>query len=61
MEGAEAIDRIILHYIDGRIQVEVWLPIGNLRSLEQAGEVSGRLRAACASDPQIESLEVLFR
>ncbi len=60
IHGADSIERIVLHYIDGRIQIEAWIALSEFESLEQAKDTAEKLRASCAQDEQIENLEVLF-
>ncbi len=60
IHGADSIERIVLHYIDGRIQIEVWVALSEFESLEQARDTAEKLRASCAHDEQIANLEVLF-
>lgn len=49
-----------LHYLDGKLHVEVHLPLEAFSGLEQAVEAATRLRRAIAGDPRIEHVEVLF-
>jgi cation diffusion facilitator family transporter len=60
VQGAHDIERIVLHYVDGMIQIEAWAPLENFESIEQAGEFARELRAACSRDAQIQSVDVLF-
>lgn len=57
---AGTIDRIVLHYLSGQVQVEVWLPLDQFETTENAHDVAHALKAACADDEQIAQLEVLF-
>ncbi len=57
---ADGITRIVLHYLDGQAQVEVWMPLSQLHSLDDAGRIKQILRSACAQDKQIASVEALF-
>lgn len=60
IDGADNVERIVLHYIDGRIQIEAWVALNKFESLEQAKDTAAKLRASCAHDGQIENLQVLF-
>jgi len=61
IDGADDIERIVLHYIDGRIQVEAWLPMSGFKSVEQVKATAEMLRASCDADEQIERVDILFR
>lgn len=58
---SNSITRIVLHYLNGRIQVEVWMPLDRLDTIENANRIKQKLREACIKDKQIESVEVLFQ
>jgi cation diffusion facilitator family transporter len=49
-----------LHYLDGKLHVEVHLPLEAFSGVEEAMETATRLRQAIAGDPRIEHVEVLF-
>jgi cation diffusion facilitator family transporter len=57
---ARAIEKITLHYIDGRIRVELWLPLATVASTGEAAALARRFRAAVQHDPQIAGLDVAF-
>ena len=57
---SDTIDRIVLHYINGRIVVEAWLPADQFQTLDQARNSGCKLRSACEDDEQIEHVEILF-
>ena len=57
---AKFIDNIVLHYLDGKIQVELTLPLERMESKQHAAEVSTRLRAACREEKNIDGTRVLF-
>lgn len=57
---AQLIERRTLHYLDGKLHVEVHLPLEAFSGVEQAMEAAQKLRQAVAGDPQIANLEVLF-
>lgn len=57
---ARAIEGITLHYIDGRVRVELRLPLASVATGHQAGALTERFRAAVRHDPQISGLDVAF-
>ena len=58
---SENISRIVLHYLDGQLQVEVWIPMEQLETLDDGGRIKRALREACKHDKQIESVVVVFQ
>lgn len=54
------IDKITLHYLNGKIHVELWLPADGSVRVEQIAQIRDRLRAAASRDPDIGSVEVLL-
>lgn len=57
---ASDISNIVLHYLNGRLEVELWLPLERCRNLEHGREIRRRLMDACSDDPDIGSIVVLF-
>jgi len=57
---AKFIDDIVLHYLDGKIHVELTLPLEKMESQQHAADVSARLRAACNGDKNIAGTRVLY-
>ena len=57
---AELIDNITLHYLDGKIHVELTLPLDKMESQQQAVEVSDKLITASMEDKNIADTKVLF-
>jgi len=58
--AAGSIQRTVLHYLNGRVRIEAWLPLAQFEDILQARQVAQQLRQSVASDPQIQSIEVLF-
>lgn len=58
---AGLITRRVYHYLDGKLHVEVHLPLEAFSSVEHAAEAAKRLRQAVAGDPRVGQVEVLFR
>ena len=57
---SDTITRIVLHYINGRVLVEAWLPLDQFHTLDQARDTGYKLRSACDDEEQIEHVEILF-
>lgn len=57
---AEAIRRITLHYLDGRIQVEVELPLDLAREPGAPEPIRRRFELALENDPDVSEVRVLF-
>ncbi len=57
---ARDIERTTLHYRDGRIDVELLLPLSAAPEVEQARDLAQRLRSAVVLDQDIRSLDVRF-
>ena len=60
--GASArIEDVTLHYLDGKIHVELIVSMDGLDSLDQARAYAAELKAAARQEPDIERIEVAFR
>ena len=57
---AEAIRRITLHYLDGRVQVEVELPLDFALGPELPEAIADRFRRAVEANPDVSGVRVLF-
>jgi len=57
---AEFIDNIVLHYLDGKIHVELTLPLEKMESQQHAATVSKQLTAASKEENNIADVKVLF-
>jgi cation diffusion facilitator family transporter len=57
---SSAVTNIVLHYLNGRLHVEVWLPLDRFGSLERARTVKNELLESCAEDADIGSMDILF-
>ena len=57
---AESIRRITLHYLDGRIRVEVELPLELALDRDAPGAIRQRLERAARTDPDVSEVRVLF-
>jgi hypothetical protein len=60
LPAAEQIRRVNLHYLNGRIHVEVELPMALGADAEQAAGISAAFDEAAAGDPDIAGVRVLY-
>jgi len=60
IEAAAHIERITLHYVGGKLRIELLLPLSVLASPEAGKRLIARFQAAAAQDPLIEALDVRF-
>jgi hypothetical protein len=58
--AAGSIEKTVIHYLNGRIQVEARLPLAQFEDIHQARRTVGRLTEAAASDPDIERIHIYF-
>lgn len=58
--AAAHIDATRLHYLDGKIHVEVLLPLAKMGDIDEARRVADRLKRLGEQDPDIGSIEVCF-
>lgn len=61
LEVAERIERVNLHYLDGKIDVEVLLPLDLTPDLPHARQVAGDIKRCAESQQDIGTVEVYFR
>jgi len=57
---AGLIRRRTLHYLDGKLHVEVDLPLDAFSTIDQARDAARRLRGAALDDPRIAAVDVWF-
>ncbi|MDD3518798.1 MAG: cation diffusion facilitator family transporter [Chromatiales bacterium] len=60
VEAADAVDRIGIHYLNGKAHIEIHLPLARLADLEQARHTAERLRAASHRVPEVGEVSVHF-
>lgn len=60
IEGAEQVRHVTLHYLDGAIHVEAWVPLDGLVDLEAGRQLSRRLAETAAGDPDVAEVKVLY-
>jgi len=61
IDAAARIERIVLHYVNGKVRVELLLPLSALAGVGDAAALAARFRAMVADHPLIGSLELRFR
>jgi cation diffusion facilitator family transporter len=57
---ARLIEKMLLHYGQGRIDVELQLPLSAVATAEEARALAGRLAAAASADSEIGKVDVYF-
>lgn len=60
IEAAKAIDSVVLHYLSGKISVEIRLSLDVAPTLASARALQQRFARAAAHDPQIATVRVCF-
>ena len=60
IDAAAHIERITLHYVGGRLRIELLLPLSVLASTDAGTQLALRFRVAIAEEPLIETLDVRF-
>jgi cation diffusion facilitator family transporter len=58
--AARRIERITLHYIGGRIDVDLRLPLEAVQDRKEAEQLAERFRHAARSDPHIGQINVVY-
>ncbi len=57
---ARDIERMTLHYLNGRIHAELWLPLANFDDVAQARQVAAEIRQRLSDADEVEKIDVLF-
>ncbi len=60
IEAARHIEKIALHYLQGKIRVELLLPLDVLGDIRSAADLKRRFNEAVRADGQIDSVELRF-
>ncbi len=60
IEAARHIEKVSLHYVDGRIKLELLLPLDVLSDIRSAEDLRRRFNEAVHTDPQISNVELRF-
>jgi cation diffusion facilitator family transporter len=58
---ARAIEDVTLHYLDGKVRIELLLPLTAGGGVEQAASLTGRFQRASHALPEVGSVELRFR
>jgi divalent metal cation (Fe/Co/Zn/Cd) transporter len=58
--GAEHIEDVTLHYLNGEVHVEVWVAFHALASLGEVERLSKAIALAIAADEHVAKVDVLF-
>ena len=61
IEAAKAIESVVLHYLGGRLSIEIRLPLDFAPTPAAARTLQKRFADAVAHDPQIATVRVCFR
>jgi len=61
LEATHAIEQITLHYLSGKLTVEVYLPLKIVNNVEQARELSQGFADLAAEEPDIYAINVYYR
>ncbi|OAD23983.1 cation diffusion facilitator family transporter [Candidatus Thiomargarita nelsonii] len=61
LEATHAIEQITLHYLSGKLTVEVYLPLKIVDNIEQAQELSQGFADLAAEEPDIHAINVYYR
>ncbi len=57
---SEGVEKITLHYLSGKIQAEVWLPLSVFTDLEHAASVKQRIREVLSAQDNVARVDVLL-
>ncbi|KHD07894.1 cation transporter [Candidatus Thiomargarita nelsonii] len=61
LEATHAIEQITLHYLSGKLTVELYLPLKIVENIEQAQELSQGFADLAAEEPDIYAINVYYR
>jgi cation diffusion facilitator family transporter len=61
LEAAPAIEQITLHYLSGKLTVDVYLPLKIVDNIKKAQELSQGFTDLAAEDPDIHAINVYYR
>jgi cation diffusion facilitator family transporter len=61
LEEAQAIEDVTLHYLDGKIHVEVLLPLAKMGDLAKAQEAAEKLSRLAQEEESIADVQIRFR
>ena len=58
--AAASVEKTVIHYLEGRIRVEIRLALDRFEDIQQAQTAARQLAEAASSDPDIERIDILF-
>jgi cation diffusion facilitator family transporter len=61
LEAAAAIEQITLHYLSGKLTVDIDLPLTIVQNIEDAQALSQRFAELAADEPDIHAINVYYR
>jgi len=61
LEATHAIEQITLHYLSGKLTVDVYLPLKIVENIEQAQKLSQSFADLAAEEPDIHAINVYYR
>ncbi|MEJ2059829.1 MAG: cation diffusion facilitator family transporter [Gammaproteobacteria bacterium] len=61
IEAAKYIEDLTLHYHDGRIHLDICLPLTSQTGIDEAEQTGETLRAAAKQLPEVGSVKILYR
>lgn len=61
LEAANAIEQITLHYLAGKLTVDIDLPLTLAQDIKEAQLLSQRFANLMANDPEIDSINIYYR
>jgi cation diffusion facilitator family transporter len=61
MELSSLIEEVTLHYLGGKVSVQIILPLSQLQSIEETSQLSARFEAVVKDIECIEKIEILYR
>lgn len=59
--AAQDIRHLTLHYLDGEVHVELWLPLKPFRTIAEAEATARQLQAAAEREPAVHNVAVLLQ
>lgn len=61
LQAAHAIEQITLHYLAGKVTVDIDLPLSLVQDIKEAQQLSQRFVDLMANDPEIDSITIYYR
>ncbi len=61
IEQTQFIEEVTLHYLDGKVSVQIILPLSKLKSIDESAKLSEQYKTAVKKIKSIENIEILYR